>query len=726
MTLDAWIVFVAAAGVPVALMAVRVVRSARTLPALALMPLVSRRLSRVVRGRVATEPEMLSADGAPERFVAQRRTGLDALAQRLQDQSRETAVWAESIRERFSDLRFTDASRVPFPFLGVMREKFNLCSVVTESRGPRLKNLDGAWTIDVSGSYGMNVCGFDQYKEWIDRGWARVRALGPVLGPLHPVLAENVALLRQIARKEEVSFHMSGTEAVMAAVRMARFNTGRRLIVCFSGAYHGWWDGVQPGRGSERPVDDCLTLKDMHASSLAVIRARAGEIAGVLVNPVQSFHPNAPPPNDAILLTSDIRKTEPSTERYRAWLRELRTVCTEADVPLIFDEVYTGFRLAPGGEQDFFGVDADLVIYGKTVAGGMPIGAVCGSRALMRRFDPDRPMRIAYVVGTFSAHPLVMGAMREFLEWATAPGAQAAYDEANARCSAWVHATNQRFADAGLPIRVMNLGTVWTILFKEQSRFNWLLQYYLRAEGVTLSWVGTGRCLSSMDMTPADYDELTEKLTKAARAMKRDAWWLTLEQYPQKEKRMKVRLAREMAASLVPGPVKTFYADVMQRKHDDHHASHNDWANQALHVVSSSVFIYCYIIIFTDLTTAMCWGLASLFVRQFGHAILEPACHDEEMLLLGYTTREKTLIVFGYGIIPILDIFSAGGWRLASLDTIALHWFEWTVFVVALRLIYLAIKHDVRIALVWFVKLISDPVTDLMSYIPSLARRATA
>src|SRR4029079_2341952 len=188
--------------------------------------------------------------------------------------------------------------------------------------------------------------------------------------------------------------------------------------------------------------------------------------------------------------------------------------------------------------------------------------------------------------------------------------------------------------------------------------------------GVTLSWVGTGRCLSSMDMTGADYDELTDKLTKAARAMKRDAWWLTLEQYPEKEKRMKVRLAREMAASLVPGPVKTFYTDVIQRKHDDHHASHNDWANQALHVVSSSVFIYCYAVIFKDLTSAMCWGLGSLFVRQFGHAILEPACHDEEMLLLGYTTREKTLIVLGYAVLPMLDIFAAGGRRAADASVL--------------------------------------------------------
>ena len=442
----------------------------------------------------------------------------------------------------------------------------------------------------------------------------------------------------------------------------------------------------------------------------------------MLVHPVQSFHPNSPPPNDAILLTSDVRKTESSTERYRDWLCRLRQVCSEADVPLLFDEVYTGFRLAPGGAQEYFGVDADMVIYGKTVAGGMPIGAVCGPSRLMRRFDPSRPMRIAYVVGTFSAHPLVMGAMREFLEWAASPAARAAYEGANRSCSAWVRDTNERLVEAALPVRLMNLGTVWTILFREQSRFNWLLQYYLRAEGVTLSWVGTGRCLSSMDMTPGDYSELAEKIVAAAGAMKRDAWWLTLEQYPEKEKRMKIRLARDMAATLVPEGLRSFYSDVMERKHDDHHASHNDKANQALHVVSSSVFIYCYVAIFADLTTAMCLGLAALFVRQFGHAILEPACHDEEVLLLGYTTREKTLIVLGYALVPVVDILVAGTWR-GTLDTIALHWFNWTVLVVGLRVAYLALKHNLRTSMVWFVKLVSDPMTDLMSYVPSLARR---
>src|SRR5215468_8589316 len=259
-----------------------------------------------------------------------------------------------------------------------MREKFNLCSVVTASKGPRLRDLDGHWSLDVGGSYGVNVAGFERYKEWMRKGWERVQDVGPVLGPLHPLVADNIALLKSVSQMDEVSFHMSGTEAVMAAVRLARFNTRRKLIVCFSGAYHGWWDRVQPGLGSGPAIDDCLTLRDLDPASLRVIRVRAGEIAGVLVNPVQGFHPNAPPPNDAILLTSDVRKTEDATARYAAWLRRLRAVCAEAGVPLIFDEVYSGFRLAPGGAQEFFGVRADMVVYGKTVAGGLPIGVVCG------------------------------------------------------------------------------------------------------------------------------------------------------------------------------------------------------------------------------------------------------------------------------------------------------------------------------------------------------------
>lgn len=697
-----------------------------TLRALALAPTFSRQLSKWVKSYAYSDEEFFRADGAAERWVEPRRQAIDCLASFFRTQCAKSIAWGNEIRQSFSDLRFTDANRVPFPFMRLMRERFNLCSVVTASDGPKLRDLDGNWTLDVSGSYGLNVAGFDRYKEWMEKGWKRVKDLGPVLGPLHPVVAENIALLKTVSKMDEVSFHMSGTEAVMAAVRMVRFNTRRKLIVCFAGAYHGWWDGVQAGLGSERDIKDCLTLKDLHPASLEVIRRRAKEIAGVLVNPVQSFHPNSPPPSDTVLLTSGVRKTEDSTSAYAQWLRKLREVCSACGVPLIFDEVYSGFRLAPGGAQAYFGVQADIVVYGKTVAGGMPIGVVCGKKELMQRFDAEHPMRIAYVIGTFSAHPLVMGAMNEFLRWVVQPQTVQLYDEAQQRCEQWVQSTNQRLAALSLPLRVVHFATVWTVLFKDPGRYNWLLQYYLRAEGVTLSWVGTGRCLSSMDFTEAEYQALQAKLLSAAQKMKSDAWWLNEVQQPGREKTMRIHLIKEMLGSViqVPKPLKGFYAEIMQRKHDDHGASHSNVINQFFHLLSSSVFIYCYFLVFVDLTQAMCLGLAALFVRQFGHAILEPPCHDKEALLLGFNTRNKTLIVAGYLLIPLIQFAQAGSLTFETLlsltSAVAQQWFMLTLAVVLGRVAYLVWKHNLRSSMIWFVKLATDPFTDIVAYYSSV------
>jgi glutamate-1-semialdehyde 2,1-aminomutase len=676
-----------------------------------------------------SDQEVLSADGAGEPWIQRRREAIDRLAAFFQTNCAKSIAWGNEVRGSFSDLRFTDANRVPFPFMRMMREKFSLCSVVTESNGPKLRDLDGNWNLDISGSYGLNVAGFDRYKEWMEKGLDKVKDLGPVLGPLHPIVAENIALLKSISKQDEVSFHMSGTEAVMAAVRLARFNTRRKLIVCFAGAYHGWWDGVQPGLGSERAIGDCLTLKDLHPASLEVLRRRSDEIAAVLINPVQSFHPNQPPPSDTILLTSGVRKTEDSSSSYAQWLRQLREVCTESGIPLIFDEVFSGFRLAPGGAQEYFGVQADVVVYGKTVAGGMPIGLVCGKKELMQRFDPDHPMRIAYVIGTFSAHPVVMGAMNEFLNWLVEPKTSELYAEAKRRCEDWVHSTNENFSKLSLPVRVMNFATIWTVLFKEPGRYNWLLQYYLRAQAVTLSWVGTGRCMSSLDFAPEDYRELQAKLVNAAQTMKQDGWWLNEQQQPGREKTMRYRLIWEMTKSVVqvPQPLVSFYVEIMQRKKDDHHASHSNLINQFFHLLSSSTFIFCYFLIFFDFTPALFLGMAALFVRQFGHAILEPPCHDKEKALLGFNTRNKSIIVGGYILIPIIQAVllartGALTWEsLASIvPTIAQQWFLLTLAAVFGRVLYLIWAHDFRSSMIWFVKLITDPFTDIIAYYNSI------
>ena len=463
-------------------------------------PSISRLLSHWIKPVSYDDDQFYCADGVPADLVARRRRGLNRLMAGIRRRFPSALAAADPLLAGHSDFRFADANRVPFPFSSFMGKNFSISPVVTDSQGPWLRDQDGQRLLDVSGSYGVNVAGYERYKDWMQRGMEQVRDLGPVLGPVHPMVTENIDLLRKISGKDEVSFHMSGTEAVMAAVRLARFNRRRKLIVSFSGSYHGWWDGVQPGLGNERSITDNLVLREMAQDSLRLISRRSHRIAAILVNPLQFFHPNAPSPNDAALLTSEVRKTHDRVDAYAAWLSQLRELCDQTGIPLIFDEVYTGFRLAPGGAREFFNVDADLVVYGNTVGGGMPVGVVCGRKDLMRRLDPDRPMRFAFVVGTFSGHPAVMGAMNGFLKWVSLPETRELYNSAEQACSQWVRTMNKELSRRHLPVRLANFSTVWTMEFTKPGRYNWLLQYYLRATGIHLSFAGTGRCLSSLDL----------------------------------------------------------------------------------------------------------------------------------------------------------------------------------------------------------------------------------
>jgi glutamate-1-semialdehyde 2,1-aminomutase len=330
---------------------------------------------------------MMNVDGAPEAVAAARRADFDRLAAIFRARHPKTLQLTREAAELISDLKFTAAYRVPFQFSPYIRQHLPVGAFVAESSGTTVTDLDGYNFYDLTGSYGVNLFGYDFYKDCIARAVARVGALGPVLGPYHPVVADNVARLTRLSGMDEVSFHMSGTEAVMQAVRSARYHTGRTHLVRFCGAYHGWWEDVQPGPGNPVPARNTYTLADISEAALRVLRRRK-DIACVLVNPVQSMHPNQPAPADSTLVDSSRR---PGFDRhaYSTWLKELRKVCNERGIVLIFDEVFVGFRLEPGGAQEYFGVAADLVTYGKTLGGGLPIGAVCGRRHLMKRFRDD-------------------------------------------------------------------------------------------------------------------------------------------------------------------------------------------------------------------------------------------------------------------------------------------------------------------------------------------------
>src|ERR1700678_624604 len=426
---------------------------------------MSRRVARLIPFYGFDINDFFRSDGAPAAVATQRQDGFFRLAGIYQDRFAKSRQMTAQAATHVSDLRFTETYRVPFQYSRLVREHLGAGAFVQSSAGVTVTDLDGNVAYDLTGSYGVNIFGNDFYKECIAQAETRARALGPVLGPYHPVIADNVKRLLAISGLDEVSFHMSGTEAVMQAVRLARYHTRRSHLVRFCGAYHGWWGDVQPGIGNPQPARDTYTLRDMSEDSLRVLRTRR-DIACVLVNPLQALHPNGSVPSDSALLDSG-RRAHFDKDAYASWLKALRTVCTEQNIVLIFDEVFVGFRLAKGGAQDYFGVRADLVTYGKTLGGGLPIGVVCGRSELMKRFRDNRPADICFARGTFNSHPYVMGAMNEFLRHLQTPEGQALYHDLDGIWNERARQLNQRLSEQALPVEVVNMSSIWTVCYKE-------------------------------------------------------------------------------------------------------------------------------------------------------------------------------------------------------------------------------------------------------------------
>ena len=272
-----------------------------------------------------------------------------------------------------------------------------------------IQRAEGSYIYDVEG------------RRYIDY----VCSWGPmILGHNHPVIREAVEkavvdglsfgaptpreveiaqlMVEMVPGLEMVRMVNSGTEAVMSALRLARGATGRDKLIKFEGCYHGHSDCMLVNAGSSAlagghpsssgvPVGaakDTLTAQFNDLSSVqALLEANRGEVAAVIVEPV----------------AANMGVVGPAP----GFLQGLRELCDQHGTLLIFDEVITGFRLAPGGAQEYFGVKADLVTYGKIIGGGMPVGAYGGSRALMEHVAPCGPV---YQAGTLSGNPVAMAA----------------------------------------------------------------------------------------------------------------------------------------------------------------------------------------------------------------------------------------------------------------------------------------------------------------------------
>jgi glutamate-1-semialdehyde 2,1-aminomutase len=486
---------------------------------------ISRRIAALLPFYEYSAAQFFVSDDAPDEIAQRRRLGFERLGALYRQRYAQTLRLTEEVTGDISDLQFTDVYRVPFQYSRIVRENLRMGAFLQASAGVMLTDLDGNSFYDLTGSYGVNVFGYDFYKDCMARGLERAHALGPVLGAYHPAIVANVKRLKALSGLDEVSFHMSGTEAVMQAVRLARYHTKKSHLVRFCGAYHGWWGDVQPGIGNPSPAHETYTLNDMSEAALHVLRTRR-DIACVLVNPLQGLHPNTNAPGDSALVDSS-RGGHFDRDAYTHWLQRLRQVCTAKGIVLIFDEVFVGFRLALGGAQEYFGVKADLVTYGKTLGGGLPVGVVCGRKDLMKRFRDDRPLDICFARGTFNSHPHVMTTMDEFLRKLEQPEIRALYDNLDATWNTRAAELNERLRTLQLPVQVANLSSIWTIHYTRPCRYNWMFQYYLRAEGLALSWVGTGRLIFSLNYTAEDFAAVADRFVAAAVAMERDGWWWT-------------------------------------------------------------------------------------------------------------------------------------------------------------------------------------------------------
>jgi glutamate-1-semialdehyde aminotransferase/acyl carrier protein len=356
--------------------------------------------------------------------------------------------------------------------------------VMARSEGALLWDVDGNRYVDLLNGFGPGFFGHSA-PFIVDAVRAQLES-GYEIGPQTPLAGNTARLICELTGLDRAAFVCTGSEAVMTALRLARTITGRDKIALFAGAYHGNFDEVlvraRPGERSRtlpaapgiprRAVDDVVVLEYGADASLDRVRALAGELAAVLVEPVQSRKPELQP---------------------RAFLHELRSITREAGIVLIFDEVVTGFRCHPGGAQAVFGIEADLATYGKVLGGGLPIGVVAGRRPFIdvldggpwRYGDDSMPMQgVTFSAGTFVRHPLAIAATHAALEYLRAAG-PALQEQLGARTAELAARLGEIIRETGAPLQVPHFSSVMYFRATDtHSPFNALFYHFMREHGV--------------------------------------------------------------------------------------------------------------------------------------------------------------------------------------------------------------------------------------------------
>jgi amino acid adenylation domain-containing protein len=388
--------------------------------------------------------------------------------------------------------------------------------VTVASSGSKLVDVDGNEYIDLMMGFGATLLGHNPrfVREAIE---AQLRR-GMEIGPQSPLASELAESFCAITGSERMCFATSGTEAVLAALRVSRAVTGRDRFATFTGDVHGRMDEVL-GRaidsggvrktvpaapGIPQHIVEPVVVLDYGAeSALAAIESQADQLAAVLVEPVRTRQPDLQPAQ---------------------FLQRLRDLTKKHSIALIMDEVVTGFRVALGGAQSYFGIEPDLSTWGKAMANGLPIGVVSGRAEFIDALDggrwnygddsgPEAILTNFGLGGTFSRHPLSLAAAAACLKHFREAGPRL-QEGLNARTSRFVTGLNDFFLSAEIPLHFEHFSSFFLPRVLGERRFESLLYYALRHRGVHLYM--DVPCFLSTAHSDADLAQLTSVFKEVA------------------------------------------------------------------------------------------------------------------------------------------------------------------------------------------------------------------
>jgi amino acid adenylation domain-containing protein len=389
--------------------------------------------------------------------------------------------------------------------------------VSARSKNARMWDIDDNEYIDITMGFGTYF--FGHSPEWLTDAISKQLESGMEIGPQSAIAGKLAKALCDLTGMERATFCNTGSEAVMAAMRLARTVTGRTRIAYFTGDYHGmfeevlvrgsWIDGVYKAQPiapgiPHSLVENMLVLDYADPASLEILKAHAHELAAVMVEPVQSRAPGLQP---------------------REFMREVRAITGKSGTALIFDEVVTGFRCAPGGAQAYFGVQADMATYGKVIGGGMPIGVLAGKREYMDALDGGAwnygddsfpEVGVTFFAGTFVRHPLAMAAAWAVVQHLRGEGPRLQIDMEE-RVSRLCRTLNSHFEHIGVPIRIPHFSAYAVIEHAPDLKYASLLWYFLRAKGIHV-WEGRPLYFTTAH-TDVDLDHIVRAFTEAVAEM---------------------------------------------------------------------------------------------------------------------------------------------------------------------------------------------------------------